>query len=132
MKIVAHIALIHTTVLHNFFSVSSGNTVYRNVHVWTHIIYTVWVDCYLLWNHLNTWGPIFVNCSFFWVIGRDVNSWMCRFSVSALKLTLSKFVFVKDVNSFGRASHKYHENWTTMNSNDSMHSMWSVQLLDIF
>lgn len=32
------------------------------------------------------------------------------FSFSKKKKTLSKFVLVEDVNSWGKASHEYHEN----------------------
>lgn len=62
---------------------------------------------------------MFVECGFF------VYSWGCKFgdgwvfSVSERKLTLSKFVFVKDVNSFERATQEYHEHCATTNSNDS-------------
>lgn len=30
--------------------------------------------------------------------------------VSVTKITLSKIVFIEDLNSWGRASHEYHEN----------------------
>lgn len=48
-------------------------------------------------------------CGFLLIHG-DVISRMRRLSVSVRKITLSKFVFVEDVNSWGRATHKYHEN----------------------
>lgn len=61
-------------------------------------------------------GQFFVNCSYFC---GDVILWMHRFSVSIREITLFKFFFFEDVNSLGRATHEYYENWVTMNSNDS-------------
>lgn len=40
----------------------------------------------------------------------DIISWMRRLSVLVRKLSISKFVFVKDVNARGSASHEYHKN----------------------
>lgn len=53
---------------------------------------------------------------FSWIVGvllirGNVISWLRWFSDSVRKLTLSKFVFIKDVNSWGSsATHEYHEN----------------------
>lgn len=63
----------------------------------------------ILWSHLNSWGPNSVDCGVF-LIRVDVISWIRRFSVLVRKLTLLKFVFVDDVNSWGRAKNEYHEN----------------------
>lgn len=46
----------------------------------------------------------FMGANFLWIVGLllnrgDVSWWMCRFSVSLRKLTLSKYVFLEDVNS---------------------------------
>lgn len=77
----------------------------------------------ILGNHLSSWRPIFMVCGFLLIHG-DVISRMRRLSVSVRKITLSKFVFVEDVNSWGRATHKYHENWATVNSNDFIVYLW--------
>lgn len=69
----------------------------------------------ILWNQLNSWGPIFVDCWFFAYL------WGCNF-VDVLVFSFSnafKTCFVEDVNSWGRANHENHENSATMNSNDS-------------
>lgn len=46
----------------------------------------------------------------------DVIFWMRWLSVSVRKITLStsKFVFVEDLNSWGRDTHECHENWATL------------------
>lgn len=67
-------------------------------------------------NPLNSWGPILVDCQVFLLNSGDVISWKRRFSVSVRKLTLLKYVFVEDVNWWGRANH---ENWATTNNDDS-------------
>lgn len=43
---------------------------------------------------------------------------MCQLSISVRKVTLSKFVFVDDVSSFG-LTHEYYKNWATTNFYDS-------------
>lgn len=40
-------------------------------------------------------------------------------TVSVTKITLSKILFVEDLNSWKRAAHEYHENLATANSIDS-------------
>lgn len=65
-----------------------------------------------MWNHLNLWGPISVDCGCF------AYSWGCYFmdasiSVYGRKLTLSKSVFIEDANSCGRATHEYHSDEST-------------------
>lgn len=73
----------------------------------------------LLWNHLNTWGAIFVDCGFsFLFVGSNVNPWMRRFSVSR-KVTFLNFFFIKDVNLWRRSTDEYHENLATTNSNNA-------------
>lgn len=57
----------------------------------------------------------FVGTNFSWIVGfllkrGDVISWMHQISVSVIKLTLSKFVFIKDVNLWENDTNKYHEN----------------------
>lgn len=73
----------------------------------------------LLWNHLNTWGAIFVDCGFsFLFVGSNVNPWMRRFSVSR-KVTFLNFFFIKDVNLWRRSTDEYHESLATTNSNNA-------------
>lgn len=60
-------------------------------------------------NHLGLWGPIFVD------YGYSAYFWGCIFFDASvfsfrLKFFFSKFVFVKVVNSWVRATHQYHEN----------------------
>lgn len=74
----------------------------------------------LLWNHLNSWGV----GQFSWIvvillICGDLFLWMLPFLVSVRNLTHLKFVFIEDVNSWGRTNLEYHENWATMSSNES-------------
>lgn len=57
-------------------------------------------------------GIIFCVDQYLWIVGfllipGDLISWMSVFSNI---INLSKFVFVIDLNSWGRASHKYHKN----------------------
>lgn len=61
---------------------------------------------------------MFVDCGVSLFICEDVFHGCVSVSVRKLTFT-SKFVFVEDVNLWGRASHEYHENWATTNSNDS-------------
>lgn len=87
--------------------------------IWCKSMFSLYFCIYLtvsykLWNHLNLWGKIFVDCGFLLICG-DVNSWSV-FSFSK-KLTLSNFIFINDVNS--RGIHEYHENWAMTNSNIS-------------
>ena len=63
-------------------------------------------------------GLIFVDCDFF------VNSFGYNFvdafvTVSITKITVSKIVFFEDLNSLGRVTNEYYENWATTNSNAS-------------
>lgn len=73
-------------------------------------------DFNLLWNHSNSLMSIS------WIV--EAYSWECNleeasdFSFSK-KTNSSKFAFVEDVNSWERASNKYHENWANTKSNDS-------------
>lgn len=53
----------------------------------------------------NSLGPIFIDCGFFASLWGCI-LWMLWFLVSVRKLNLSKFVFVYDVKSWGRANHK--------------------------
>lgn len=69
-----------------------------------------WIHDLILWNHLNSWRPIFVLIVGILCIRGDIISWMRRLSVSVRKISVSKFVFVKDVNARGSASHEYHKN----------------------
>lgn len=48
-----------------------------------------------MWSHLNLWGSILVD---FMLIHGDVILRMGRLLVSVRIITLSKFVFVEDVN----------------------------------
>lgn len=59
---------------------------------------------------------------FSWIVTFFVYSQGCYFvdaSVTVTKITLSKILFVEDLNSWKRAAHEYHENLATANSNDS-------------
>lgn len=40
----------------------------------------------------------------------DVVSWMPQYIVSVKKMTLNKFVFVDNVNSWGKATYNFHKN----------------------
>lgn len=51
---------------------------------------------------------------------------MRRFSVSIIKIILSKFVFVEGVNSFGRATHKM--NTTKIGHERNKRNLFYVQL----
>lgn len=81
--------------------------------------------CFKLWNHLNSWGSILWFMGFL-AYSCDVNTWdMRRFSVSERKITLSKFVFVENVNRWGggRATHEYKENQISHHEFLRFHSM---------
>lgn len=54
-----------------------------------------WIHDLILWNHLNSWRPIFVLIVGILCIRGDIISWMRRLSVSVRKISVSKFVFVK-------------------------------------
>lgn len=56
------------------------------------------------------WGCSFVNAPVF----------------SVRKKWNSSFVFIEDVNLWGRVTHEYHKNWAIMNLNDSIVSNFSV------
>lgn len=60
----------------------------------------------LLCNHLHVYslGPVFMDQGFLLICG-NVISWM-RFPVSVTKISLFKFVFIEDVNLWGRATPK--------------------------
>lgn len=62
----------------------------------------------LLCNHLHvpvySLGPVFMDQGFLLICG-NVISWM-RFPVSVTKISLFKFVFIEDVNLWGRATPK--------------------------
>lgn len=69
----------------------------------------------LLWNHLNTWGAIFVDCGFsFLFVGSNVNP-VFSFKKSNL---FEFFFFIKDVNLWRRSTDEYHESLATTNSNN--------------
>lgn len=70
----------------------------------------------LLWNHLNTWGAIFVDCGFsFLFVGSNVNP-VFSFKKSNL---FEFFFFIKDVNLWRRSTDEYHESLATTNSNNA-------------
>lgn len=54
----------------------------------------------IVWNRIILWMPIFGDCEFFCFFVGDVISWMRPFSVSVVKMTLSKFVKFEDLNSW--------------------------------
>lgn len=59
-------------------------------------------------------GAKFSRIMCFLLICRDVILWMRLFSILVRKLTFSNFVFTEDVNSWGKATLKYHGNWILM------------------
>lgn len=64
-------------------------------------------------NHLYLWVPILIfvdSVVGFLLIRGYVILWMSRFSVSERKITPSLFVFLEDLNLWGRATHEYQEN----------------------
>lgn len=76
-------------------------------------------DLYILRNHLNSWGLIFVDFDFF-VYSRRCNFVDASVTVSVTNITLSKiycfrwgFIFV------GEGYTQYHENWATKKSHNS-------------
>lgn len=66
-------------------------------------------------------GSIFVNCwVFFLLIRGDLISLVRQFSILAImQYFLSFFFFAEDVNSWGRAAHKYNKKLGTTHFNDS-------------
>lgn len=70
-----------------------------------------------MWVFAYSWGCCFVDAPVFSFSKKD-NS--------------SKFVFVENVNSLGRATQEYHENWATANSNDfTVLVIWKSEFLNM-
>lgn len=70
-----------------------------------------------MWVFAYSWGCCFVDAPVFSFSKKD-NS--------------SKFVFVENVNSLGRATQEYHENWATANSNDfTVLVIWKSEVLNM-
>lgn len=72
----------------------------------------------LLWNHLKFWGTFRGLCMFCLFVGMSFPGCL-SFLVSVKKMTLNKFVFVDNVNSWGKATYNFHKNRAAMSSNDS-------------
>lgn len=74
-----------------------------------------------MWNRLHLLRPIYGEYGF---ICRDVVLWMRRFSVPVGKITLSKFEFVEDLNSWGKTINEYQKHRVIKIWNDSKLSVW--------
>lgn len=60
----------------------------------------------------NLWRPFFVDCRLSSSFRGNVVSCMYRFSVSVVKITLPKCVFVEELNLWWRGTHEYYKNTT--------------------
>lgn len=62
----------------------------------------------LLWNHFKFWGTFRGLWMFCLFVGMSFPGCV-SFLVSVKKITLNKFVFVEDVNSWGKATYNFHK-----------------------
>lgn len=77
---------------------------------------------------LNLWRPFFVDCGLSSSFRGNVISCMYRFSVSVVKITLPKCVFVEELNLWWRGTHEYYKNTTKIEPQEIlMIPMFSLQ-----